>query len=443
MRSPMRFNRLLATLFALVLLAAACGSDDDGGDGDTTTTGGDGAAVDLTGQSVEVAAIWSGDEQERFEAVLDGFEEATGATVAYSSTGDDIAAVLGTSIAGGSPPDVAILPQPGLLSDLAGQGALVEIQDAAGALVDSNYAPVWRDLGSVDGTLYGVWFKAANKSTVWYNVGAFGDAGVEPPETWDDFLAVLQALSDAGIPPLSVAGADGWTLTDWFENVYLRTAGADSYDALVAHEIPWTDDTVVTALETLAEAFTADFLADGSSAALQTDFPTSVTNTYSDPPGAGVVYEGDFVAGVISDETTAVLGTDADFFPFPSIDGSPSSVVGGGDVAVLLADTEAGNELIKYLASAEAAEIWAGLGGFTSPNQGVDSSIYPDAITARSAEALTAAEVFRFDLSDLQPSAFGGTVGSGLFKQFQDFLGDTTSIAAVTGDMEASAAAAF
>ena len=56
-------------------------------------------------------------------------------------------------------------------------------------LVDSNYAPVWRELGSVDGKLYGVWFKAANKSTVWYRTDLFDAAGVkEPPETWEEFL---------------------------------------------------------------------------------------------------------------------------------------------------------------------------------------------------------------------------------------------------------------
>ena len=48
------------------------------------------------------------------------------------------------------------------------------------------------------------------------------------------------------MPPYSVAGADGWTLTDLFENIYLRTAGPEKYDQLAKHEIKWTDPTVVT-----------------------------------------------------------------------------------------------------------------------------------------------------------------------------------------------------
>ncbi|HXF73070.1 MAG TPA: extracellular solute-binding protein [Actinomycetota bacterium] len=361
-----------------------------------------------------------------------------------TSTGDDIAAVLGTRIEGGDPPDVAILPQPGLMADLAEQGALQPIEEVAGDEVDANYAPVWRELGSVDGTLYGVWFKAANKSTVWYNVGVFRDAGVQPPATWDDFLGVARTIADFGVPPVSIGGADGWTLTDWFENVYIRSAGADAYDRLTRHEIPWTDQSVKDALGIMAQLMGDESLiAGGTRGALQTDFPTSVTQVFTDPPGAAIVYEGDFVAGVITGETDAQLGTDADFFDFPAIDGSPPAVVGGGDVAVLLTDSEAGKALIEFLATPEAGEIWAGLGGFTSPNQNVDLAVYPDDITRKSAEALTSAEVFRFDLSDLQPAEFGATVGQGLFKLFQDFLANPDDIDGVTEAMEAAAAQAF
>ncbi len=418
----------------LFLVAAACGPGDEAPP----------AEGDLAGQTVEVAAVWTGTEQENFQQVLDAFAERTGAAVVYTSTGDDIAAVLGTRIEGGDPPDVAILPQPGLMADLVEQGALQPIEEVAGDEVDANYAPVWRELGSVDGTLYGVWFKAANKSTVWYNVGVFGDAGVSPPATWDEFLQVARTIADFGVAPVSIGGADGWTLTDWFENVYIRSAGADAYDQLTRHEIPWTDDSVKDALGVMAELMGDESLiAGGTRGALQTDFPTSVTQVFTDPPEAAIVYEGDFVAGVITGETDAQLGTDADFFDFPAIDGSPPAVVGGGDVAVLLTDSDAGKALIEFLATPEAGEIWAGLGGFTSPNRNVDLSVYPDDITRKSAEALTSAEVFRFDLSDLQPAEFGATVGQGLFKLFQDFLANPDDIDGVTEAMEAAAAQAF
>lgn len=439
-----RFLRLTAVLLSFTMLAAACGDDDDDAAGGAGTAGGAGGddAPSLEGETVEVAAVWTGTEEESFRAVLDLFEEETGADVTYTATGDDIAAALGPRLSGGSPPDVAILPQPGLLRNYAESGDLQPIEDIVGEVVDENYAPVWRDLGSVDDELYGVWFKAANKSLVWYNVGLYEDAGVEPPEDWDGFLENAQTIADFGVAPISVGGADGWTLTDWFENVYLQTAGPEMYDQLANREIPWTDESVKTALETLAEAFQEELVAGGLSGALQTDFNTSVTQVFAGDGDAAMVYEGDFVAGVIEGDAGAELGTDADVFPFPTIDGGEGGVVGGGDVAVLLQDSEGGEALIRFLASPEAAEAWAELGGFISPNQSVDVDVYPDEISQTIAEELAQSENFRFDLSDLVPTEFGGTPGRGLFKIFQDYLADPTSIDAITEELEAAAAAA-
>jgi ABC-type Fe3+ transport system substrate-binding protein len=400
---------------------------------------------DLSGQSVEVAAVWTEGtgEQQRMIEILDAFEASTGATAEFTSTGDDIASVLGPRIEGGDPPDVAILPQPGLLIDYAEEGSLIEIEDAAGDEVDANYASVWRELGSVDGTLYGVWFKAANKSTFWYNVNVFNDAGVEPPATWEDLQTAAQTVSDSGVTPYAIDGASGWVLSDWFENIYIRVAGPEGYDQLTTHEIQWTDQTVKDSLALFAEVVGDEAnVLGGTSGTLQSEFPNSVTQTFADPPKAGMVYEGDFVAGVITTETEAQLGADADFFNFPAIEGSAPAVVGGGDVVVLMQDTEAGKALIEFLATPEAAEIWAAQGGFTSPNQNVDLSVYPDDITRRSAEALTQAESFRFDLSDLQPAAFGSTTGQGIWGLLQEFVRDP-DVDKTAEDLEKAAARAF
>lgn len=432
-----RLWRLLA-LLALIVASAACGSDDDGDDEASPPAGGDGGG-ELAGERIEVAAVWSGDEQESFGAVLSAFEEETGAEVSFRSTGDDIATVLGTRLEGGSPPDVAMLPQPGLLRDLVARDALQPVDDIVGDLVDEHYSEDWRALATVDDTLYGVFFKAANKSTVWYRPEAFEDAGIETPETWEDFIAAAETLRDSGVTPLAVGGGDGWTLTDWFENVFLRVAGGETYDQLTAHEIPWTDESVVTSLQHLADLWSQRDLLAGNPASMT--FPQSVTTVFGGD--AAIVYEGDFVAGVITEETEAVPGEDALFFPFPSVDGSDPAVVGGGDVAVLMSDNPAAEELIRFLATPEAAEIWAELGGFTSPNQGVDLDAYPDDIARQSAEELVSAETFRFDLSDLVPSAFGGTPSQGMWKILQDFLADPSNPEQAAQALEAAAAAAY
>src|SRR5690606_37071856 len=165
---------------------------------------------------------------------------------------------------------------------------------------------------------------------------------------------------------------------DWSSDVCSSDLGPEMYDQLTNHEIPWTDPSVEEALNTLAEVWGADgFVVDG---ALQNDFPTSVTTVFSSGDAA-MVYEGDFVAGVISGETDAVVGEDANFWPFPAIGDDGPAVVGGGDVAVGFTDSEGTMALLQWLASPEAAEIWVAEGGFTSPNASVDTSLYPDDIS--------------------------------------------------------------
>jgi ABC-type glycerol-3-phosphate transport system substrate-binding protein len=440
-------RRLLLLLGLLLLLvpavAAGCGGDDDGGDaGDTGAATGDGGG----GASGEIAvmAVWTGPEQAAFQAVLDGFaEENPDVTVNYTSAGDQLPTQLSTAVEGGNPPDIAVLPQPGLMSDFAGQGALQPIDFAAGD-IEENFGESVIDLGTVDGTLYGFLFKAANKSLVWYNVQAFSDAGVEPAEEWEAFLENSGTLSASGVPAYSIGGADGWTLTDLFENIYLRTAGPEMYDQLAAHEIPWTDQSVKDALTEMAKVVgDTENIAGGSQGALQTDFPTSVTQVFADPPAAAQVLEGDFVAGVITDSTDAAAGEGFDVFKFPAIGESGDVVVGGGDTVVMFKDSPAAQAFITYLTTPEAAQAWAELGGFASLNRNLDTSVYPDDITRTTAGALSETEVFRFDLSDLQPAAFGGTVGQGLFKLFQDFLRNPDDVDGITQQMETAAAQAF
>src|SRR5262249_49068813 len=156
---------------------------------------------------------------------------------------------------------------------------------------------------------------------VWYNTGVFDDAGVKPAKTYDDLLSTAQTISDFGVPPLSIGAANGWTLTDIFENIYLAQAGPDKYDQLSAHQIPGTDQSVKDALATMAKLVKSDWLPGGTSDALQTEFPDSVQNMFSNPPKAAMEIEADFVGATIEGNTKAKVGTDAKVFAFPTIGG--------------------------------------------------------------------------------------------------------------------------
>lgn len=358
---------------------------------------------------------------------------------------DPIVNFLGTKIAGGQPPDVAMIPQVGAIKQAAEKKWAKPVGAEAKAQLAKNYSQVWQDLGAVDGTQYGVYFKAANKSLIWYNAKAFENAGASEPKTWKDFLATAETVSASGITPVSVGGADGWTLTDWFENIYLSQAGPEKYDQLAQHKIKWTDPSVKDALTSLGQLFgKPSLIAGGADGALQTEFPASVTQTFTggDQPKGAMVFEGDFV-GINIAQTKAKIGTDAKVFPFPAV-GAESPVVTGGDAAVALKDSKGAQALLTWLASTDAAKIWAEQGGFISPNKALDAAAYPNEVQRTMAEALIAAgDAVRFDMSDQAPQSFGGTPGKGEWKTLQDFLKNPKDIAGTQAKLESDAAKAY
>jgi alpha-glucoside transport system substrate-binding protein len=431
----MRYGSVLAALAAVLAFAAAgCGGGDDGG-------GGAAGSEDVSG-SVSVMAIWAGEEQKSFQAVIDAFEEKfPNVTVKYTSGGDNLAPILSTAVQGGNPPTIAALGQPGLMAEFAKQNAIKPIDNLQGKIKDA-FGDDVAAAGEVDGTQYGVMYKGSNKSTVWYNVATFEEAGVEAPKTWDELDQVRDTVKAAGITPYSVGVDLGWPISDIFENVYLRNSGEEKYDQLSKHEIPWTDQSVKDALTIMKDVVgQSDNMVGGTDGALQTEMPDSVANVFSDNPKGSMVIIGDFAPGVT--ETTLQPVTGYNVFDFPSIEGSKPSVVGGGDLFVKFEDTPAADAFLEYMTTPEAAEVWAKRGGFSSPNKDLDLSVYPDEITRTTAGALAKAETFRFDMSDLQPAGFGATAGQGLWKGFTDFVANPNNIDKITQQMEADAKKAY
>ena len=432
----MRRRFALLALLALIVsvLAASCGGDDEEPAAGDTATAEEGGGVS---GSLSIMGVWVGPEQESFQAVIDGFtEQNPDVEVNYNPAGDELPTVLSTAVEGGNPPDIAAPAQPGFVQGLVDDGALKPI-DFAQETIQENLGDSGVAVGTFNDQLYGLFFKAGNKSTIWYNVHSYEDAGVEPPETWDEFIENGETLKASGIPAYSIGGADGWTLTDLFENIYIRTAGPEMYDQLAKHEIPWTDQSVKDALTEMAKVFADKDNIAGNP--LQVDFETSVSQVFSESPEAAQVIEGAFVPGVVDHPLEA--GTDFDVFEFPSVNDSGPAVVADGNMFVMFNDTPAAQAFIEYAASPEAAEIWAQRGGFASPNQNIDTSVYPDELTQRTAGPIAEAEVLRWDLSDLVPPEFGATTGQGLWKLFQDFVANPDDVDGIAQKMEQAASA--
>jgi alpha-glucoside transport system substrate-binding protein len=186
-------------------------------------------------------------------------------------------------------------------------------------------------------------------------------------------------------------------------------------------------------------------LAGGTSGALQTDFPTCVTDAFSTPSKGAIVIEADFVAGAITSSTTAKAGTGFNTARFPAIKPGPNAtaVEIGGDLLVTFRDTPAIEAFVKFLATPAAAAAWAAEGGFATGNRNMPASVYPDATTRATASAIAKAKNVAFDMSDQQPASFGATVGQGEWGLFQDFLRNPANVSGIQKKLESSAAAAY
>jgi alpha-glucoside transport system substrate-binding protein len=397
--------------------------------------------------TVTFDGIWtSSSGQKQFQDVINAFNKTyPNVKVNYKPVGNNLPTVLQTAVAGGHPPDMADIAQPGTVAQLAAQGKLKPITYAT-STIDKNFAPAWKQLGTYSGKLYALVFKAANKSVIWYNVPAFKTAGVTPPKTFSQLLKDAQTIKASGTPAYSIGGADGWTLTDMFENIYLRTFGAAKYDQLSQHKIKWTDPSVKTALTTMAKIIgDTSNIAGGTSGALQYGFNDSVTNAFGSPPKGAMVFEADFVGGVITSSTKAKAKTGFNTFTWPSITPGPNAgaVEIGGDLFVTFRDNPAIEAFVNYLASPQAAEVWAKQGGFGTGNKNVPASIYPDPITRATEAPIGTAKAVVFDMSDEQPPSFGATAGQGEWGLFQDFLKNPKNIAGIQKQLESAAASAY
>jgi alpha-glucoside transport system substrate-binding protein len=382
---------------------------------------------------ISVTGTWGGSELATFQKIC----SAAGVKVNFNTT-RDLNAVLATAVKAKTLPDIAILPNPGKLRELAKQGVLKPLTYIRKANL-RKYAKTWIKLGSYGGKLYGIYFKVANKSVIWYNPKEFKKHGWKVPQNWKELIALNQKIVASGKTPWSIGADIGWPLSDWIENIMVRTAGPEVYDQWINHEIPWTHPAVKKAFKVWGEIVgKPENLAGGVDGTLATTFQNAAVAVFRKNPKAYLYYEGDFMSGIITAELPNVkVGRDLDFFAFPAIDpryGVP--VVGGADVLVAFSNQPAVKKLMKYLVSVKANEI-AVKGGFLSQNKGVSLNVYPNAVSRNSARILTQADTYVFDASDLMPPAVGNQ--GGFWDACKKYLQNPAQLDMILAEQEALA----
>jgi alpha-glucoside transport system substrate-binding protein len=387
-------------------------------------------------RTVQVAVVWTDWELTQFERVMNEFSRRYNIGYSLLSMGDDTTAFLSNEVTASAEPDVALVPQPGLVLSDSTRKLLAQVD------WPSNDAPSWRSLlairaGSQSGGQYGVWFKAAHESMVWHG------ADLQVPSAgwdWDTWVRQCQALAGRGRPPLSIGAADGWVPALWFANVllsidpplYHSLAVTDSNGPVGGPGPTWDNPKVRLALTRLADVWRIDgVFPGGPERALVTQFDQSVLDVFGSGDAAMVV-GADFFWPIIKNSTTFPLDQ-VRWFRFPSKPGENGPVVVAGDAAVLFprpGRESYGRQLIGWLQTPDAAKIWAGAGGYLSINDKVTVSDYHDYPASMHTDQLIQdvsqgwppANSAAFDLADVLGGPLLGGDGAGTWKIFTDFF---------------------
>ncbi|MFP3385049.1 ABC transporter substrate-binding protein [Tritonibacter sp. SIMBA_163] len=378
--------------------------------------------IDLDGEQVTVFGPWLGPDQALVENVLAYFGAATGADVRYAGS-DSFEQQIVVDAEAGSAPNVAVFPQPGLVSDMAGRGFIAPLGEDTATWVTDNYAAgqSWVDLGTYSGPdgnddLYGLFYKVDVKSLVWFNPENFEDFGYEIPSSMEELKTLTDQMVDDGNTPwcigLGSGGATGWPATDWVEDMMLRTQEPSVYDQWVANEIAFDDPRVVEAIEEFGYfARNEDYVSGGAGAVASTDFRDSPKGLFASPPQCMMHRQASFIPAFFPEGTE--MGLDADFFYFPAYEGKElgNPVLGAGTIWSITNDSDGARALMEFLKSPIAHEVWMAQQGFLTPHKGVNTELYATDTLKKMGEILLNADTFRFDASDLMP----GGVGAGAF----------------------------
>jgi len=421
---------LIASLAATCLLAAGClQGGDEGGNGGGGGDGGGGGTEGAGGSDpgdgvVEIFGAFGEAEADAFNESLTSFEEESGIDIRYTGNAD-FTTFIRSRVQGGSPPDIALFPQPGLLLDLAGQDDIVPIDEFLDPpALEETLIPGFLDaVTDEEGTVYGAPMRMAVKSLVWVPKD-YAEAGYSlEPASVGELSGIADEIKSSGTPPWCIGyesgAATGWVGTDWIEEMMLRLHGPEVYDQWVAHELPFDSPEVKEAFEAYGEiALTEGNVRGGGQAIVSTPFGEAGNPSFEDPPACMLQRQGNFITGFFPDDVQADLDGNVDVMIFPPVDGGYDGqpVLGGGDMAALFnGQDDESKQVMEFLTSDQFGAEWAQTGGWLSPHATFDASNYPNETTKKMAQLVADSDVFRFDASDLMPAEVGaGTFWTGM-----------------------------
>ncbi|MGC4807138.1 ABC transporter substrate-binding protein [Micromonospora sp. DT233] len=414
----------VAGALGLALSVTACGTGDDKKSDKAGSA--ECAAYDKyegnDGKKVSIYSSIRDIEADRLEQSWKQFEDCTGIEINHEGSAE-FEAQLGVRVDGGNAPDLAFVPQPGLIKRFADGGKLKAAGADTKAMAEQNFSADWLKYSTVNGQFYGAPLGSNVKSFVWYSPKTFKDKGWTVPTTWDDMMALTEKIAGSGTKPwcagIESGDATGWPATDWIEDLMLRTQTPEVYDQWTTHGIPFNDPKVAEALDKAGTILKNEKYVNGGFGGVK-----SISTTAFGEAGLPITTgkcalhrQASFYANQWPKGTTVAEDGDVFAFYFPGIDpakGKP--VLGGGEFVTAFTDRPEVQAVQTYLASGEYANSRAKIGDWVSANNKLDLANVPNPVDKLSVQLLQDQKtVFRFDGSDLMPAAVGaGTFWKGM-----------------------------
>ncbi len=400
-------------------------------------------AGEYKGTVVTMAGPFTDNDAVKFDESIKSFEEKTGIDIQYEGS-KEFEASISIRIDGGNPPDIVDFPQPGLLASFVKKGKVIDVSSFMDMdALKKNYNQSWLDMATMEGPdgkiMAGVWGRANGKSLVWYPKKAFDEAGYKVPTTWDELIALSDQIKADGDTPWCIGiesgAATGWPMTDWIEEMMLRTGSLENYDKWVAGELKFDSPEVRKAVAAVEQIwFTEGYAYGGRQAIATTFFGDAPKPMFDNPAKCWLHKQGNFITSFFPEGLKA--GEDYSFFYLPGIDpayGNP--VLVAGDIYAMFNDRPEVKAVMEYFSKGESVKGWVEAGGAISPH--LDSSLdwYTNEIDRGVAEIILNASSLRFDGSDLMP----GAVGAGSFwKSMTSYVSGSIDLDTALKEIDAS-----
>jgi alpha-glucoside transport system substrate-binding protein len=419
MSKTRRISCLAAAASATALAVTACGAPDESEQesfnirGEIPAAAEDCAQYDSYGdfedETVTIFASILDQEADEMQAGWHYFEECTGINIEYEGTAQ-FEADMKVRVDGGTAPDIALFPQPGLMSNF--KDDLVPASEELSALATEGWSEDWLAYGTIDGQLYAAPNSANAKSFIWYSPQFFADNGYTVPTTWDELIALSDTIAAAGTTPwcagFESGGATGWPGTDWIEDIVLRE-GTDVYDQWVNHEIPFNDPQIVSAIDKAGTVLqNPDYVFNGPDTISSTAFQTAGHPILDNE--CAFYRMASFYGAMWPEDTVVAEDGDVFAFRFPETNAGDNTMLVGGEFVAAFSDSEATEATRQYLASELYHSTRLQTGPWSTAQQGVDASVATTPVNVFATEILTdPAVTVRFDGSDLMPGEVGAS----------------------------------